>query len=48
MIVVFNSTVLVTPAATEHSMCALAATMQHAIEKWHREGKPLSNQGCPT
>jgi hypothetical protein len=45
MIVAFNGSVLVTPAATEQGMVALAATMQHAIEKWHREGRPLSNQG---
>lgn len=45
MIIVFNGTVLVTPQATDPGMCALAATMQHAIEKWQREGKPLSNQG---
>jgi hypothetical protein len=45
MILVFNGTVLVTPAATEQGMVSLADTMQHAIEKWQREGKPLSNQG---
>lgn len=45
MILVFNGSALWTPGATDNGMAALMATMQHAIEKWHREGKPLSNQG---
>jgi hypothetical protein len=45
MILVFNGQVMATPAATQDTAARLLGLMQHAIEKWHREGRPLSNQG---
>jgi hypothetical protein len=44
MIIVFNTCLMATPGATQASMQKLMAVMRHAIEKWHREGKPLSRQ----
>ena len=45
MIIFMQGRTFSTPAATVAGMDALLCTLVYSINKFHAEGKPLSNQG---